>query len=132
MAEFENLSTDSLKDWYNGFSNHTQVEPVEQTKNNPIGNLLVFTMQAQANLNFISGILSSIEDDVRRDIVTDIMKTTEPRYANAPTAQTLEQQTPPLKYAVDNKDEIVKAVSNIVSLTNSIKSILDRVKIKES
>jgi len=137
--DYNSAPNENIGDWYQLFitDNSQQVEPKEQVvaAKNALGELMIYAIQAKACSELITGIMNSIDLDIRNDILNDERgDTVSSAVANGyPVEQGPAVIAPkPLSMAITNRDKMVKAAEKLNALVKSVDSILSRVKIKEN
>ena len=125
---------DNITDWYQLFKGDNTDVQHQDTKKAPtaLAELLLYSMQAKAYADFISGGMNSIEVDIKSDIVKDTI----PSQSLDPLAgQVVAGQAPvqlqPLEGVVKNRQKIVENAEKLLETIRAIDSILSRVKLKE-
>ena len=130
--DYENAAIQDIGAWYNLFRNDSvgtqQTQDVKPSVTNALGELLIYSTQAIAYTNFINGTVSSIEQDIKGDIMYDIGF---PNTARQETTAAPVVKPQPLAMAVENRQKLVEYSEKLAAVIKSIDSILARVKIKE-
>lgn len=133
MFEDENMATtDAITNWYKDFKTIGATEPVEKKevkKANPaLSDLMLYTYQIRAYTDFLNSYVSTIEQDIRNDIMRD---NTIPVVPVVPVENAVAVEQPvfkPLAYAVKNREGFKTAAENVFEVAKAIDSILARVK----
>lgn len=127
---------DNITNWYQLFKgDNTDAQRDQDTKKTPtaLAELLLYSMQAKAYADFISGGMNSIEMDIKSDIVKDTMpvQSLDP-LASQVVAGQMSPQLQPLEGIVKNRQKVVENAEKLLEVIRAIDSILSRVKFKEA